>query len=89
MDKIKGIILGIEEIQHRWFGHFTRGEDKTLNKEINWVLPGRKKRGKPKPMWNDGMLINIGKRNMTDIVNYNKIKFYLWLADIRGYTCFH
>ena len=44
----------------------TRREDITVKRSLNWIRLGRKKRGKPKPTWGDGMLASMGKRDMPE-----------------------
>ena len=51
--------------QLRWFGYTMRRQNASLNKER--PLEGeKKKRGKQKPTWKDGVLASMEKRNIID-----------------------
>ena len=64
MVKTKYITGQIDKIQLHGL-NLSWGEDKTLNNQVfNWIPPGRRKRGKPKPTWKLEMLTTMGKRDI-------------------------
>ena len=48
-----------------WYGHVERMHPTRLPKIIiNWKLEGRKKRGRPRRTWKDGICTAMGERNL-------------------------
>ena len=57
MSCVKGKALDdIKTKQLQWYGHVQRTEEWRLPKEVmKWSSPGRRKRGKPKLTWAEGI----------------------------------
>jgi hypothetical protein len=50
------LLYDIETKQLQWYGHVQRMEEGRLSKEdMKWRLPGRRKRGRPKLTWAEGI----------------------------------
>ncbi|CAG9833888.1 unnamed protein product [Diabrotica balteata] len=57
----------IERKQLIWYGHVQRIEDTRLPKKImQWVPPNRKKRGRPKKTWKEGVTKAMSTRDLRD-----------------------
>ena len=61
-DTILGEIIRKQTV---WFGHVVRTDRKRLPKiMINWKSEGRKKRGRPRRTWKDGIYTDMGERDL-------------------------
>lgn len=50
-----------------WYGHVKRMADHRLPKiTLDWVPPERRKRGRPRKSWNDGIQKSMSERNLQD-----------------------
>mgnify|MGYP005985278163 FL=1 len=59
------VLERIERRELKWFGHLTRMPDDRWPKRLfKWVPPGRRKRGRPRRSWNDGMREAMERRNL-------------------------
>ncbi|XP_072389271.1 uncharacterized protein [Diabrotica undecimpunctata] len=57
----------IERKQLIWYGYVQRMEDTRLPKKImQWVPPNRKKRGRPKKTWREGVTKAMSTRDLRD-----------------------
>jgi len=76
-DKIRNIIIkqkmnitrslldDIRTKQLKWYGHVQRMEEGRLPKEVmKWSPPGRRKRGRPKLTWAEGIRGLMGKKGI-------------------------
>ena len=62
MNVTRSLLEDIKTEQLHWYGHVQRTEEGRLPKEVTkWRPPGRRKRGRPKLTWAEG--INLLKPN--------------------------
>ena len=79
MDKIRSTIIkrkinvtrsildDIETKQLQWYGHVQRVEEGRLPKEVmKWRPPGRRKRGRPKLTWAEGIIGLMGEKGLME-----------------------
>ena len=63
MNKPDTILDGITRKQLIWYGHVERMDPTRLSKiMINWKPEGRKKRGRPRRSWKDGIYTALSER---------------------------
>ena len=56
MDIVRFLLDDIKTKQLQWYGHVQRMEEGRLPKEVTkWSPPGRRKRGRPKLTWAEGI----------------------------------
>ena len=56
MNVPRSILDSIKTKQLQWYGHVQRMEERRLPKEVmTWSPPGRRKRGRPKLTWAEGI----------------------------------
>ena len=56
MNVVRSLLDDIKTIQLQWYGHVQRMEEGILPKEVmKWHPPGRRKRGRPKLTWAEGI----------------------------------
>ena len=56
MNVTRSLLDGIKTKQLQWYGHVQRMEEGRLSKEVmKWRPPGRRKRGRPKLTWTEGI----------------------------------
>jgi len=78
-DKIRNIIIkqktnvtgslldDIKTKQLKWYGHVQRMEDGRLpEKVMKWSQPGRRKRGRPKATWAEGIRGLLGEKGLME-----------------------
>jgi len=78
-DKIRNIIIkqkmkvtrslldDIKTKQLQWYGHVSKMEEGRLPKEVmKWRPPGRRKRGRPKRTWADGIRGLMGEKELME-----------------------
>ena len=78
-DKIRKIIIkqkmnvtmslldDIKTRQFQWYGHVQRMEERRLLKEVmKWRPPGRRKRGRPKLNWAEGIRGLMGEKGLVE-----------------------
>lgn len=57
----------IERQQLIWYGHVQRMDETRLPKKImNWIPPNRRKRGRPKKTWKEGITKAMSSRDLRD-----------------------
>jgi hypothetical protein len=57
----------IKTKQLRWYGHVQRMEEGRLSKEVTkWRPPGRRKRGRPKLAWAEGIRGLMGEKRLME-----------------------
>jgi len=61
----KSLLDDVETKQLQWYGHVSRMEEGRLSKEVmKWRPPGRRKRGRPKRTWEDGIRGVMGEKGI-------------------------
>jgi len=67
MNVVRSLLDDIKTKQLQWCGHVQRMEEGRLPREvIKWRQPGRRKRGRPKLTWVEGIRGLIGKKGLTE-----------------------
>jgi hypothetical protein len=57
----------IKTKQLRWYGHVQRMEEGRVPKEVvKWHPPGRRKRGRPKLTWAEGIRVLMGEKGLIE-----------------------
>jgi hypothetical protein len=50
-----------------WYGHLQRMDEERLpQKNLNWMRTGRRKRGRPKTRWKEGVLRGVEECGLRD-----------------------
>jgi len=63
MDAVRSLLEDIKTKQLQWYGHVQRMEEERLPKEVRkWSPPGRRKRGRPKLTWAEGIRGLMGRK---------------------------
>ncbi|XP_030753973.1 uncharacterized protein LOC115880819 [Sitophilus oryzae] len=64
--KVEGnIVRDIQEKQLQWYGHVQRMADDRIPKQVlQWTPTDRRKRGRPKLSWNQGIDSAMSERNL-------------------------
>jgi len=61
------LIDDIKTKQLLWYGHVQRMEEGRLPKEVTkWCPPGRRKRGRPKLNWAEGIRVLMGEKGLME-----------------------
>ena len=61
------IIKDIERKQLVWYGHVQRMEESRLPKKVmNWIPPNRRKRGRPRKTWKEGIAKAMSSRDLRE-----------------------
>ena len=65
---IEGTIVNdIEQKQLIWYGHVQRMHNERIPKQvIHWIPPGKRKRGRPKKTWMEGIRRSMSEKNLTE-----------------------
>jgi len=64
MNVTRSLLDDIKAKQLKWYGHVQRMEGGRLPKKVmKWSPPGRRKRGRPKATWVEGIRGLLGKRD--------------------------
>jgi len=67
MDVTRSLLDDIKTIQLQRYGHVSRMEEGRLPKEVmKWRPPGRRKRGRPKRTWTDGIRGLMGGKGLIE-----------------------
>ena len=67
MEVDRNILEVIEERKMRWFGHVERmGEDRIPKMILEWNAEGRRRRGKPREQWMDGIRRSMNRMELTE-----------------------
>ena len=62
----RSLLDDIKTKQLQWYGHVQRMEEGRLPKEVmKWRPPGRRKRGRPKLTWAEGIRGLVGEKELT------------------------
>ena len=65
MDVARSVTDDIKTIQFQWCGHAQRMEEGRLPKDVmKWSPPGRRKRGRPKLIWAEGIRALMGEKGL-------------------------
>jgi len=63
----RSLLDDIKTKQLQWYGHVQRMEDGRLPKEVmKWRPPGRRKRGRPKFTWAEGIRGLMGEKGLME-----------------------
>jgi hypothetical protein len=66
MNMTRSLLDDINTKQLQWYGHVHRMEEGRLPKEVmKWRPPGRRKRGRPKHTWAEGIRGLMGEKGLT------------------------
>jgi len=61
----RSLLEDIKTKQLQWYGHVQRMEEGRLPKEVvKWSPPGRRKRGRPKLTWAEGIRGLVGEKGL-------------------------
>jgi len=67
MDVTRSLVDGVETKQLQFYGHVQRMEEGRLPKEVmKWRPLGRRKRGRPKRTWADGVRGLMGEKGLME-----------------------
>ena len=67
MNVTKSLLEDIKTKQLKWYGHVQRMEGGRLPKKVmKWSPPGRRKRGRPKLTWTEGIRGLIGEKGLME-----------------------
>jgi len=67
MNVTKSLLDDIKTKQLHWYGHVQRMEEGRLPKEVmNWRPPGRRKQGRPKLTWAEGIKGLMGEKGLME-----------------------
>lgn len=78
------IMTDIEQKQLIWYGHVQRMEERRLPKiAMNWVPPNRRKRGRPKKTWIEGIRKAMSTRDLREEQWNNRIEWKLGIGQRR------
>jgi hypothetical protein len=67
MNVERSLLTDIKTKQLQWYGHVQRMEEGRLTKEvIKWRPPGRRKQGRPKLTWAEGIRGLMGERRLME-----------------------
>ena len=65
MNVTRSLLDDIKTQQLKWYGHVQRMEEGRLLKEVmEWRPPGRRKRGRPKATWAEGIRGLMGEKGV-------------------------
>jgi len=63
MNVVSSVLDDIKTKQLQWYGHVQRMEEGRSPKEVmKWSPPGRRKRGRPKLSWAEGIIELMGEK---------------------------
>ena len=67
MNIARSLLDDIKTKQLQWCGHVQRMEEGKLPKEVmKWSPPGRRKRGRPKLTWEEGIIGLMGEKGLME-----------------------
>jgi len=67
MNVTRSLLDNIKTQQLKWYGHVQRMEEGRLPKKVmKWIPPGRRKRGRPKATWAEGIRGLIGDKGLIE-----------------------
>jgi hypothetical protein len=67
LDVTRSLLDDIKTKQLQWYGHVQRMEEWRLPKEVTkWRSPGRRKRGRPKLTWEEGIRGLMGEKGLME-----------------------
>ena len=67
MNVLRSLLDDIETKQLQWYGDVQRMEEGRLLKEVmKWSPPGRRKRGRPKLTWAEGIRGLMGEKGLME-----------------------
>jgi hypothetical protein len=67
MNVTRSLLDDIKTKQLKWYGHVQRMEEGRLPKHVmKWSPPGRRKRGRPKLTWMEGIRGLMGEKGLVE-----------------------
>lgn len=67
------VVDRVEKRSLKWFGHLLRMPDDRIPKKIfKWQPPGKRKRGRPRRSWNEGVRQAMASRNLEENQAWNR-----------------
>jgi hypothetical protein len=67
MNVARSLLEDINTKQLKWYGHVQRMEEGRLPKQVmRWNPPGRRKRGRPKLTWMEGIRGQMGEKGLVE-----------------------
>jgi hypothetical protein len=67
MNVTRSLLDDIKTRQLKWYGHVERMEEGRLQKKVmKWSPPGRRKRGRPKHTWMEGIRGLMGGKGTSE-----------------------
>ena len=67
MNVVRSLLDDIKTRQLQWYGHVRRIEEGRIPKEVmKWSPPGRRKRGRPKLTWAEGIRGLMGEKGLME-----------------------
>jgi len=67
MNVLRSLLDDIKTKQLQWYGHVQRTEEGRLPKAVlKWSQPGRRKRGRPKLNWVEGIRGLMGEKGLME-----------------------
>ena len=76
MNVTSSLLDDIKTKQLQWYGHVQRMEDGGLPKRVmKWRPPGRRKRGRPKLTWAEGIRGLTGEKGLMEEDSYIIVKW--------------
>ena len=67
MNITRSLLGDIKTKQLKWYGHVQRMEEGRLTKKVmNWSPPGRRKRGRSKLTWAEGIRGLVGEKGLME-----------------------
>ena len=76
MNVTSSLLDDIKTKQLQWYGHVQRMEDGRLPKRVmKWRPPGRRKRGRPKLTWAEGIRGLTGEKGLMEEDSYIIVKW--------------
>lgn len=73
MEANETIIERVQKRSLKWFGHLLRmPEDRLPNKIFQWQQLGKRKRGRPRRSWNEGIRQAMASRNLEEDQAWNR-----------------
>ena len=87
MNVVRSLLDDIKTIQLQWYGHVQRMEEGRLPREVKkWCPPGRRKQGRPKFTWAEGIWGLMGEKGLTeedwnDRSNWRKKIIVKWVQE--------
>ena len=63
--KVREISKKVQESRLKWYGHVLRREDEYVGKRVMRMVPGKRRRGRPKLGWLDSIRNELSERELS------------------------